>query len=1823
MSEQTIFLAALEHAGAERAAYLEQACAGDDALRRQVDELLAAHDRSGEFLDEPAAEQMAVPAAPAEQNTRTFAGESGSSEDRTAVGSESVGDQSLGFLNPPKRAGSIGRLDHYEILEHIGAGGFGTVYRAFDDRLHRMVAVKVLAPAYAANGSARRRFIREARTVAAVKNEHIVGIYDVKEDAQPPYLAMELVDGVSLQEKIDKTGPLGVKEILRIGLQIAEGLAAAHKQGLVHRDIKPSNILLENGVERVKITDFGLARAVDDASVTQSGTVAGTPMYMSPEQAEGLPIDHRSDLFSLGTVMYTMCTGHSPFRASGTHAVLKRVIEATPRPIREINDEIPEWLSDIIAKLHAKKPAERFQSAKEVAELLQGHLAHLQQPSKVPLPTKVVLPAASVEPALPPPRLSRARKVLSIVVLSFLIVAILGIAYTPHGVSMIALVLLILVLVAVWTALIVPRVSKPQPAGVPRTAPPSALSIPRRQFRWAAILLVVVGLPLLLTPIILFEEHWTNHPVAWLGLSVLAAGLIALAISYAVQMPVPATAGLRPSTHKLRQRWKWWAVPAAILLVVPLTMCLFFGKQVELYYANEGEIRFNETNPEFEEFQVVDIGNTEINNGDKDPEGRERWTVRARESIQLPPSLYQIKAIGRNGEQVTRWRVDGGTMLGKTYRVRLQRGDRTLLSVANWEPATPRVSGTPRDVEPLDNSWIQLFDHKTLLGWQKDAAAPGTWQVVDGILVGSNGPSHLYSFCNDFENFHLRLEMAISKGADADIYFRSKMRDLQLGSPRSPAGYVVDLNEGKDRYTGPVSFLSPKDNAWTTQGTATTVKPDEWFTLEIYAKGNHIMTKVNGVMAVDFVDTANAFQKGNIAFDVWKPDTVVKVRKIEVRELPKSSPDVPKTAAEVLPFLVGNWKATTPPAVAKLLADTARGPTFTTFDFVAGGKFLRQRGMRHAIFAYDAEKGILRQWAAASAAPGGPTWGPATGLFNPTDRSMAWTVRYGETDVIHQSQVLDANTMNIQVYQRDAKSNFVQDLAVRLTRVNGPVTLPDWPTDPNRPAEMKVLDRLVGEWHDEVTVTKPTLPGESWKYAARERTESILGGRFIESIVTHETDNGGDYRLAWFDSAAKLYRQWVFNDGGHFFEMTGTWNESTKTLAWKSADGSLEDPWVFKSDNRREFKHIVKDNDGKVMQEASGVSRRVTSAGFVPLFNGKDLTGWHISQDHDPGVWKVEDRILTGKHAGGNSSARTVLVSDRKDLVNFHARIEMKLRLDADRNIGSTRVIVHGQPPRFTADELYLKLDTGAKNLATTIRGPTGVERLEYFALDVDEVRDQWITLDIIAREPEITWLINGKAVAHVDDAKFQAGHLAVDVHGPGAVLSVRKIEIKELPSTPPLTIAPFDGAKAKLRQQVWAKDLGVEAEITNCIDMKFRLIPPGEFTMGTSAADIDALLKSDEYKSAPNWVKEQVRSEGLDRRVTVRDPYYLGAHEVTVGQFREFVLATGYKTEAESNGGGAVWNTETNKWARHPSYVWTNPKYSASESYPAVFLTIADARAFCKWLSEKDRRRYAVPTEEQWEYACRAGTNTRWFFGDDPTRMKDFGWTSPQSAGLNHPVGRLAPNPFGLYDMYGNATELVVTPQNRVMDRGGDAGVSAWRSRSATRWLCDPANETNFRRGFRVAIVELKPKTPADTTVLQALRDEVTAKERVVQNDEVRYEAGQISKLDLLLAQEELTDIRIRLARADNSAADISKFRDVLLELWKEARQLVAARVAEGIDAKTALDKFDARIAQAKARLVKAGISMPEATRPETESLEGAKEVGPVPREVTSPSKK
>lgn len=376
MNERSIFLDALALTDPdERRNFLDQACGVDQELRGQVEDLLVSHDHASSFLEKPPEGLVATIAAGMDET----------------VG-EPQGSDSLAFLNPTDKPGCLGTLLQYEVVEVVGRGGMGIVLRAYDTRLNRVVAIKVMAPELAASTMAVKRFLREARAAAAVSHEHVVTIHAIEEDNRPPFIVMEFIDGQSLQEKIDCDGALELNAILRVCMQMARGLEAAHEQGLVHRDIKPANILLENGVERVKLTDFGLARAVDDVSVTQTGQIAGTPQFMSPEQAQGQSLDDRSDLFSLGGVLYTMCTGRPPFRAETAVAMLRRVTDDEPRSICEVNSDIPDWLDAITFKLLAKDPSERFQSAAEVADLLSQHLAHLQHPATQPLPQRVAPP---------------------------------------------------------------------------------------------------------------------------------------------------------------------------------------------------------------------------------------------------------------------------------------------------------------------------------------------------------------------------------------------------------------------------------------------------------------------------------------------------------------------------------------------------------------------------------------------------------------------------------------------------------------------------------------------------------------------------------------------------------------------------------------------------------------------------------------------------------------------------------------------------------------------------------------------------------------------------------------------------------------------------------------------------------------------------------------------------------------------------------------------------------------------------------------------------------------------------------------------------------------------------------------------------------------------------------------------------------------------------------------------------------------------------------------------------------------------------------------
>jgi len=280
------------------------------------------------------------------------------------------------------------RLGGYEILAPLGAGGMGEVYRARDTRLNRIVALKVLPAGVSADADRRERFDREAQAVAALNHPNIVTLHSIEHVDGTSFLTMDLVEGRPLSESIPKSG-LRLDLLLKVGAGVAEALAAAHQKGITQRDLKTGNIMIGEGEHagRVKVLDFGLAKLADSAAagadvtampttpITGEGKILGTVAYMSPEQAEGRAVDGRSDLFSLGVVLYEMATGQRPFTGDTSISIISSIVKDTPKSVTELNASVPRELGRIVRRALAKDPERRYQDAKD----LRNDLLELQQ----------------------------------------------------------------------------------------------------------------------------------------------------------------------------------------------------------------------------------------------------------------------------------------------------------------------------------------------------------------------------------------------------------------------------------------------------------------------------------------------------------------------------------------------------------------------------------------------------------------------------------------------------------------------------------------------------------------------------------------------------------------------------------------------------------------------------------------------------------------------------------------------------------------------------------------------------------------------------------------------------------------------------------------------------------------------------------------------------------------------------------------------------------------------------------------------------------------------------------------------------------------------------------------------------------------------------------------------------------------------------------------------------------------------------------------------------------------------------------------------------
>jgi formylglycine-generating enzyme required for sulfatase activity/tRNA A-37 threonylcarbamoyl transferase component Bud32 len=402
---------ALGREPAERASYLDEACAGDVSLRCDVEALLSHEAQAEGFLSTP---------------PWTSTPESGGAPD-TPGELRSV----AGRTDPVPTLTPGARITHYEVLQFVGAGGMGEVYRARDTRLDRVVALKRLPPALAADPGRVARFSREARTLAQLNHPNICTLHDVVVEQGATLLVMEYLEGQTLADWIAQ-GPRPLPGILDVAAQIADGLAAAHTRGIVHRDLKPGNIMLATsgaarpGVLTVKLLDFGLAKlrlpeadALATVSETQAvdghstpGAVVGTVPYMSPEQIEGREVDGRTDLFSLGCVLYEMLTGHRAFTGQSNAGVISAVMTSAPPPIGEARPSTPPALQHLVEKCLAKNRDERWQTARDVADQLRFIAAPAAPPdvAREPVAGSGVTPGADQAARADEPRPTLARR---------------------------------------------------------------------------------------------------------------------------------------------------------------------------------------------------------------------------------------------------------------------------------------------------------------------------------------------------------------------------------------------------------------------------------------------------------------------------------------------------------------------------------------------------------------------------------------------------------------------------------------------------------------------------------------------------------------------------------------------------------------------------------------------------------------------------------------------------------------------------------------------------------------------------------------------------------------------------------------------------------------------------------------------------------------------------------------------------------------------------------------------------------------------------------------------------------------------------------------------------------------------------------------------------------------------------------------------------------------------------------------------------------------------------------------------------------------------
>ncbi|QDU35982.1 Serine/threonine-protein kinase PknB [Maioricimonas rarisocia] len=1458
------------------------------------------------------------------------------STNQANLSAEDISTDEIDFLSPPESPEEIGRLGGYRVLSVLGVGGMGIVFRAEDPKLKRKVALKAMKPAVAASRSARDRFLREAAAAAAIEHDHIVTIYQVGEDRSIPFIAMRYLQGESLQTRIEREGHLSPLEVVRLGRQIASGLTAAHERDLIHRDIKPDNIWLQETTGRAKILDFGLARTTSDESgLTQSGMVLGTPKYMAPEQAEGKPVDHRCDLFSLGSVLYHLLSGKAPFRGGNVTAVLIAVAHRDPEPLASLCPDLPSDLIDLITRLLAKDRSARPATAAEVAETLAAIETQLTSSDA----SSGTTPATIADPSLVAGPQDEA-------VAPTIIAAADGAARPPRRRRPLTMwgsfgAVLLAGMITIVTAKGTVTVDIPRPmrddVEVQILGNGEEVAVLDKENNWTVRLKGGQYALNLTGGDDEFRLEDDTLTVSRFGRSLVRMRYVPTT-SVAEMKPPGATAGLSSTADTSGGGWHGWPADAPPPAIAP-------------FDARQGRAH------------------------------QEAWAKHLGVPVEYENSIGMTFRLIPPGEFLM-----GSTPEEIEAALKVAGEDEYWRERINSESPQHKVVLT----QPLYVSTTQVTQsqYEQVMGTNPSHfSATGEGKELVANLETGNHPVEMVSW-NDAAEFCAKLSQQEQL---KPFYFRSD----QTVTPLDGTGYRLPTEaewESACRAGTTTRFWSgDEDQNLVSAG---------WF-----GSNSGGRTHAAGELKANPFGLSDVH--GNVwewVQDSWDPAFYGKFE--------EDAAINPFSAGSRRVFRGGGWDCS--PSLCRSSIRLADHPS-DRYNVI---------GFRVALAA-EAVKGLLSDAPVSRSTSQKPNWhgwpadapAPAIAPFNAQQaraHQEAWAEYLG-VPVEYENSI--GMTFRLVPPGEFLMGSSPEEIEAAL-EVAGADEASQERINSEGPQHKVILTQAVYVGTTEVT---------------QSQYEQVMG-----TNPSHFSASGdGKDRVADLDTS------------NHPVEMV-SWYDAAEFCAKLSRREKLK-PFYFRS--------------GQTVTPLGGNGYRLpTEAEWEHFCRAGTTTRFWIGEGD-------QDLIQAG-WCGSNSGGRTHPVGELKaNPFGLHD--------------------VHGNLIEWVQDSWN-------QEFYGQFSDKQAIDPSNPFSPGSRQVRrdGSWYNRPINCRASCRDWhsswrresTIGFRVVLAVDAERSQLANATPDATpGLSSTADTSGQGWHGWPADAPApALAPFVAEQARAHQEAWAKYLGVPVEYTNSIGMTFRLIPPGEFLMGSTPEEIEAAL---EVAGADEASQERINSEGPQHKVILTQPIYVGVTEVTQSQYEQVVGTNPSHFSASGDGKDRVADL-------------------ATSNHPVEMVSWYDAAEFCAKLSRREKLKpfyfrsgqtvtpldgtgYRLPTEAEWEHFCRAGTTTRFWFGNEDVDLPRFDWFQSNSGWRTHVVGDLRKNPFGLRDLGGNVAEWVQdlwSPDfyERFVDvpatnpccainlgshrviRGGSYQFEAFASRSAFRL---GGGNAHMRVGFRVVL--------------------------------------------------------------------------------------------------------------------------------------------------------